>query len=431
MFSNLDQIDISVCAPDTGRAHYYQCDFRDADDINAAPEISVIFALTRVLLAAHEGDDPLVIYACGAPPPAFLHEAVVAAGGIVQVNQQTVEYAGELRPVQELLDIAFAALARRIAGAREHAAVDEALLMALEQEVEQHRPSREDDELGYWTRILELAAVTGELLRGCRGGRWRVNLEDRPNLPFSFVQLDANEQSIFLNVAGRAKRFVDQGWPLRPSLLVSMQNDLDLAFEERRLLVVLRPASLAGEGVVCRPLLEALGATNLPIVVLGYDTPNTFAMQRHKGQSEEELNALFEQALENLGNVVVSVDPLAVEGLTGLAVTGEYAAEKILDKGFMRLLHDRLAAEQLLAGVPYSGVLLVTALQDGESASRFAGLVDSCYQQSRGQRVIWPLPLVVTEGEVAGTMFDSASQIVSQPAPPRRRSLWSRLLGKA
>ncbi len=46
-------------------------------------------------------------------------------------------------------------------------------------------PRQDDDEAGYWTRVLELAAVTCEVVRARSGGQWEV--AHHADLPFGFL----------------------------------------------------------------------------------------------------------------------------------------------------------------------------------------------------------------------------------------------------
>src|SRR5215208_6726203 len=95
MYTSLDRIDIVARSKD-GRAQYVQTDHRTAEENEAEAELSVVFALVRVLnprRAAKEGEpEPLVIYHALEDPPAFLRRAIAAAGGRVTFGNAAVDF---------------------------------------------------------------------------------------------------------------------------------------------------------------------------------------------------------------------------------------------------------------------------------------------------------------------------------------------------
>ncbi|MFY0573643.1 hypothetical protein ACN28S_04080 [Cystobacter fuscus] len=185
MYSSLDSIDIVTQNEETGRKGFLQTDHRSAAEIQREREVSTLFALTRMLNARQaiesEGGPVDVLYVCSEAPPDFLRSVVTSAGGRVQINDEPVSvYEGPIGLPEELADVAFRGLAFRVAHERE-ASLDERLLSALEEEYAQ-QPGVEQDEPGYWTRVVELAAVAGELLRARHGGRW-AEAQDRRRCP--------------------------------------------------------------------------------------------------------------------------------------------------------------------------------------------------------------------------------------------------------
>ena len=70
----------------------------------------------------------------------------------------------------DLADAAFATMGRRVMAER-GLAVDEGGLTELV-EAMARPPALDDDELGHYTALVELAAATGEVLRARFGGRW-------------------------------------------------------------------------------------------------------------------------------------------------------------------------------------------------------------------------------------------------------------------
>jgi len=86
VYSSLQKIDI---ATDQAPPHYYQTDHRSREEIDAQPEISVLFALARILNARAYGTakkiDATVVYVAFADAlPSYLLDAIASAKGIVE-----------------------------------------------------------------------------------------------------------------------------------------------------------------------------------------------------------------------------------------------------------------------------------------------------------------------------------------------------------
>src|SRR5262245_42153500 len=119
MYTSLHKVDL-VVEVEGGRL-VVQTDHRDADEIEAEPEISVLFALSRVANAtawlASEGHAGRVQYTmAGAATPA-LRDALTAAGALLSERAKSgPEDLGPGSPerVQAIADQAFRALAARV-----------------------------------------------------------------------------------------------------------------------------------------------------------------------------------------------------------------------------------------------------------------------------------------------------------------------------
>ncbi len=192
MFCSLDSVDIVYTAPD-GRERWMQTDHRRPAQIEAEPELSVLFALIRLLdPPRHQGpaaERPVLEYRCQHHPPEFLRAAIAGAGAELIVSStddpavdRIVPYE-RIAPDPEVLgDLAFAALAARIISERD-LSCDLVGLDRLELSVPQLALAT--DELAYWRTLVELAAVAGEAIRAAVGGHWR--LRDHGTLPFLFL----------------------------------------------------------------------------------------------------------------------------------------------------------------------------------------------------------------------------------------------------
>lgn len=408
MYCSLDKIDLA--AQVEGRQIALQTDHRSTAEIEAEPELSVLFAMARVLnarehLAETGHPDPLdaVRYIVADEPPALLVEALRAVGATLErsPNHELVRL-GEVSKtaVGDLADRSFAGLARRAAtrvGTRDLAIA----LRMLEDQTLADPPAR-DDEPVYWQRVLELAALLGELLRAkYPGGRWAYT--DRSLIPFGF-QIDGGSTVMF--PTNRAQRVIEDG-PDESlfKLLLAAEETIEHPPDAStgRLMPSLRHrGDVALDEVVWHALLSEPEAIDLPVVVCGVDGETTFGMIRRDAIDRPAEDAM-EAALANLSEETVEIENLQLEGLSVRVITGSfYAAEKLLDREFMRGMHDELRAPMLVAAVPARGLLVVApASSERDLLARFIALVALHFEESGG-RAISSSVMLVTEGRVAG-----------------------------
>jgi len=187
VFSSLDRVDLVYTAPD-GRTRWLQSDHRRPAEVEAEAELSLIFALIRLLDPRRDfppdGDPPVLEYRCQHMPPTSLCVAIASAGAVLFVDAP-VPFDGVAPDPEGLARLAFAALATRVA----HAcglACDLAGLAQLERD--QPTLAQDTDEVSYWRAVVQLAAFTGEVLRTHAGGRWILNVgADAGVFPFMFA----------------------------------------------------------------------------------------------------------------------------------------------------------------------------------------------------------------------------------------------------
>jgi hypothetical protein len=162
-------------------------DERAAAQMQRVPSLTTLIAIARVLSArralelkyAGAGE---VRYATSALLPSFLSEAVTRAGAsIADSTGERVKVPAAPAGVAALIDVAFSELAHHVRGA---IGVPE-LATALERSEQRRRATpldKDKEPEKYWTAVLELAALAGELSRK-RGGRW-IETKDLP-VPFA------------------------------------------------------------------------------------------------------------------------------------------------------------------------------------------------------------------------------------------------------
>jgi hypothetical protein len=175
MYASLDRIDL-ISTGEDGRPWYIQTDHRSAEEITQAAELSTVFALLRILnaqrLAESRGEDARISYVLSSPPPVFFPAVIAAAGGQLQLDLGAPESPpAEIPALDDLLQDAFAALAERTAV--DHAVpLDMAGLAAVELALTADSIDAEEDEIGYWTTVVTLGALAGEVMRTANGGHW-------------------------------------------------------------------------------------------------------------------------------------------------------------------------------------------------------------------------------------------------------------------
>jgi hypothetical protein len=444
MFSSLDRVDLVTQDKATGKKRFIQTDHRSAREIRQEEELSILFALARVMNARWMGEPEgaTVEYVCTEPPPDFLRRTVVSAGGRIQIHeQQTSPYEGVLGTPEELADTAFRRLAHRVVRERSWV-LEERSLVELQRE-HADAPDPEEDELGYWTRVVELAAVTGELLRAKFGGRW-VEAPRMATIPFAFRLGPEGESRPLISPVGKAEKFLVNGE--RDSLvqLLRMAEDHGgQATGPRPVLLTLKIATWAGrDKTVCQPLIDWRDPTMpIPWMAYGEDLPNSFAIFIRDGARERDIGLLHAEALDNLKAVEVQIEEVDAGELKLLAVSGHYfAAEKVVDVGFMKRMHERLGSKLLVAGVPRRGLLLITnAIVQPRIMSAFLAICEAEYEK-KSSEPICSTPLLIQEGKVSGLVREGGEEDTPPvshpaPAPPRapaaepRPGFFSRLFG--
>lgn len=401
MYCALDKIDLAATVE--GRRIAVQTDHRAADEINRDLALSILFALTRVINARQ--DIAQVHYIVAQPPPR-LAEALAAAGAVVSGSAarlpatEAPAFSEDL--VSEIADQCFREVAQRAAAAT--GARDFALALRMLEDQTHAAPPEQADPARFWRRVIELAALSGELLRArFPSAHWIVS--ERAMVPFGLSLPLEHATSTIVFPTNRAQRLIEEG---RDHSLF----ELLVAAEETRSLdkqVRLMPSLRLRDGIeleelVWRPLLPEVPRVELPIVVCGIDGESTFGMIRRDALTKPPDEA-WEEAFANLAAEDVELAQVIANDVSMLAVSGSfYAAEKLLDPAQLRALHQRLDTPTLLAATPARGGLLVIAA--GDADARFAALVREKYDAA-GARAISPAVWIVEDGEITGLLRNS------------------------
>ena len=444
MYCSIDKIDL--LSPAAGKPVAIQTDHRSREEIEAEPELSALYAMARVINArghlAEDGHgDAAVHYVLPDEVPPTLRDALTAVGATIERMRDEARDLEWLGPasqdaVETIADRAFSDLARRAAsrvGTRDLAMA----LRMLEDQTFAAPPERADEPL-YWQRVLELAALAGELLRAKYPHAIGWIQTDRAMVPFGF----GIDSSTVMFPTNRAQRVIEDGadeslFKLLLAAEETMREPHDVT--DGRLMPSLRDRrSVELDEIVWRSILSEAGPADLPIVVCGIDGENTFGMIRREAIEHTPDHAMA-RALENLAAEDVDIEEVRFGELHLVVVSGSfYAAEKILDPALVDRLHARLRSDLLAAAVPTRGLLIVTTAQlEPSQMARFAALVATRYDEAGG-RAISPTILLLRNGHIAGFVHDERAdradtapvRAETSPETPKRPGLLRRLFGR-
>lgn len=422
LYSSLDKIDLLADEP--GGVLVAQTDHRRRDEIEAEPEVSTLFALIRVLcprqVMEREGRKVAdIVYVAFDEPPPFLTDALASVGAVLEVipDKQRRRLPPAEETTEQIADRAFAGLARRVCrrvGITDPAAA----LRVLEGESLADPVERDDDEIAYWTRVLELTAMVVAVIRARHPGQWVIT--DKADVPFGFSLGDGQ----LVLPGNRAQRFLEDGENESMFLLVGSTDEIAArnasGAPEGPLLPSLRSKKEAeASSLLWRPLLRG-EHDDVPVIAYGADGDQTFGLlQRPKHEPRaEEVHA---KAMANVRGQDVDVQELEVGELEVLAVSGSFfATEKLLDPVFMKELHERLGAPLLAVGVPRRGLMFVaSAVQEPQRIGILAAMIGHEHEKG-GSRAISSAVILVSDGEPTGIALPYPSRPLLDDAAPRR-----------
>ncbi len=186
MWARLHKVDRIKPQPNGGAIILVE-DERNIGAISVVPSISILMAVSKVLNAKRalelkfEGKGE-IRYCAGPSLPDFLQDAVTRAGASsCDRSGETIQIPAHPQSVAAIVDQAFAALAYHLRSSVGAADLPGAL-RTLEARRGKTSIDREANPAQYWTAVLELAALAGEVSRA-KGGRW-IDTKDMP-IPFA------------------------------------------------------------------------------------------------------------------------------------------------------------------------------------------------------------------------------------------------------
>ena len=124
---------------------------------------------------------------------------------------------------------------------------------------------------------------------------------------------------------------------------------------------------------------ELFGSETSPIIMYGVD--NGEYMEYSQSKNEDEDKKTKEQAIRNLESIEVLIQVQEMQGFKIAVAEHEYAAEKILDKTFMKKLASDLGSNSIVVGIPMKGFMAAVAKGKGE-ANLYGAIVQQ-YQNAQ------------------------------------------------
>lgn len=223
MFSSLNRVDI-VANDKDGRRLLVQTDHRTAAEIAEEPELSVAFALVRVLnpkrMTEPDEPEPTVVYSTIDPPPDFLRVTIRAAGGLFMIGEVPTLVPDDSEPralLDEVIQSAFGKLA--VAVAKQYDLDYTPSAVARLEATFADPPDAEEAEIEYWSAVLKLGAFSGEVIRKSIGGNWVQT--NTGTLPFALSTTFRGE-SATVNPLGKAIKLFENGEEDSVALLVRL-----------------------------------------------------------------------------------------------------------------------------------------------------------------------------------------------------------------
>jgi hypothetical protein len=334
-------------------------DDRPRDRIVDAKHLSTLVAIARVIggryaLAEKLGGRGSVVYMTAGSPPEFLVEAVTAAGGSVFDGVRTHTASSPLATTVQL-DAAFfdlASVVRRRLDARSFSAA----LEVLEFTIRRAPPARTNVE-AWWTAILELVALTGEVVREKRAAKWIEVPSQR--LPFG---LDLGKGEVIH--PGKLAHTILEGGAGSMSMLLEIATPSTTGTTPMALLSHRRSVPI--EKLTWEPLISAdLDTEHVPVIVYVEDRGGVIEWPFGSTTPTPERRAT---ALANLAKerFTIEAHPISEEHRL-VTVSGElYGAESLLVPATMNAVRAELGNPSVLfVAVPARGWLLAI---DGERA---------------------------------------------------------------
>jgi len=418
VFNELAKIDFVVTID--GRDVAVQTDHREAEQIEADWESSVLFAAARVRNPLRSGRCAAVRYAAMQGPPARFARLLTALGATVEVTPG--ETLHEAAPDTALAEAEVNAAIERLG---ERVLAEHGSLEAAEKEIAAGLDRESEAET--WGAVVALGAATVVSIRRKYPARLVADEEIHCMIPYRFAVGNS-----VINVFGRTERFLNEDPSELPSRLLAVLDDQQAPDGE--VMFQFRPHDFAGRELALHvPFLANTDKVDprMPILGIVVDRPSS-VKSMSPDTPADDIARYRAEAGRNITSVEVQVDEISVAQVRAVAVSGHYyASEKLFDRDFMRTLHARLGATMLAAAVPRKGRLWVhDGVVDPEVLGAFLAIVTGEYDKAPPSERLGTTLFAVVDGEVVGVarITGKDGQPIEHEAP-RKKGFWSRLFG--
>lgn len=362
---DLDKLAVAKPRAD-GTATLVVRDDRSRDRMLETKHLSIVVAISRVARARHAlaeryASRGAIVYVTSSTPPAFVVDAVTAAGGVVFDGAREHVARSPLATTMQL-DAAFCDLASVVRRRLDARTFGDAL-DTLERDLRRERPER-TDVAAWWTAIIELAALAGELVRETRAGRWVEAPAQR--LPLA---LDLGKGELLF--PGKLAQTIVEGGA------ASMRSLLEITAPPK--ITPIRPGATAMpllcdrrsvpiDRLAWEPLLAAeVDTDDVPVIVYVEDHGGAIRWPFTSQPVPDPAHRA--RALANLAKEPVEITALPIPGGNRIVLVtgGFYAAESLLVPATMANVRTELGGPKVLfVGVPARGSLVAI---DGERAA--------------------------------------------------------------
>ncbi len=409
-WADLDKLSIAKPRSDGATTIVVQ-DERSLRHMVLTEPLSIIVAIARVvrgrrLLAERFGSRGKVVYLTTRTPPDFVTAAVTAAGGVVFDGKREHVAEAPLATTMQL-DAAFLDLATRVRRRMDETSFDGAL-ETFEHDLHHERPDRSDGS-AWWTAIIELSALAGEIVREGRGARWIETPAER--FPLG---LDLGKSHV-VYPAKLAQTIVEGGGVSMREMLDALEivtmPGSELHGTEMPMLCDRHARSL--ENVTWEPLLpDGLDGDEVPIVAYVLDRGGTIEWRFGPTELTPDRRV---RARSNVARRHVELTPMNLPDGNKLVIVsgGPYAAESLLVPATMEQVRAELGGpKMLLLAVPARGQLLAIdgeiGMLDDELQRSFRSVVDDQYVEAAASDRITRAVLLYTDRPI-GRLHPNAS----------------------
>jgi hypothetical protein len=212
MYSSLDKIDIPTQSKN-GAIIFHQTDHRSKKEIEEDRDMSIIFALVRVLnpkrMAKMDKKKVEIHYDCPGKVPEFLHQAVASAGGKLFEDHKEIVYKGTIVNVEELMNKTLTRIGQETAK-KENLDFSIESMKMYERKLAKMKLNVENDEIMYWENVIRTGAFAGEILKNYTGGRWVKDKQGYCQIPIIF-EVKTKDGVGSPNFMSKTTKFIENG----------------------------------------------------------------------------------------------------------------------------------------------------------------------------------------------------------------------------